>query len=346
MSHVHLYIDSRTGAVRRTPRSRDALSVPEQHQLKIARQTLKLSDFGAKLLGGITKEQAREIIKRLTGKSPGDSLASTIRRGASLRASAPDAVGFKPGDYVKREPDGKVGKVVESDETGTLVQWNGGGSQRVSTSKLSRVSDRRSRDAGDDKRWLVIVYSRLKGERKSITVFAEDKEDAKAEALSRLSDDYTVIKVDQLSSGSRLYDRRSRDAKVIGYRGDVQTVIKEFKTRSEARRWLESIAGRDVTDKYDSFRVVDRRSRDALSDSEFLRIAEKIGLALREDRAREDQLRRAGKDDEANAIYKKNKENARSIFASSGLSGREFDRRLQKLAPGRHLNVKMERLFG
>ena len=44
------------------------LSVPEKHQLKIARDTLKLSDAGARIMGGMTKAEAREVIKRLTGK--------------------------------------------------------------------------------------------------------------------------------------------------------------------------------------------------------------------------------------------------------------------------------------
>ena len=44
------------------------LTVPERHQLKIARATLKLSDAGALILGGPSKEDARAIILRLTGK--------------------------------------------------------------------------------------------------------------------------------------------------------------------------------------------------------------------------------------------------------------------------------------
>lgn len=83
-----------------------------------------------------------------------------------------------------------------------------------------------------------------------------------------------------------------------------------------------------------------------LSASQFLDLAERVGNALNKDRSKEDALRSAGKIDEANAIYSANKEAARSIFQSSGLSGKEFDARLQKLAPGRRLNVKMERLFG
>lgn len=44
------------------------LSVPERHQLKIARSTLHMPDAVAGVMGGPTKEQAREIIRRLTGK--------------------------------------------------------------------------------------------------------------------------------------------------------------------------------------------------------------------------------------------------------------------------------------
>lgn len=47
---------------------RKELSVPEKHQLRIARDTLKMSDVGARVMGGPTKEEARETILRLTGK--------------------------------------------------------------------------------------------------------------------------------------------------------------------------------------------------------------------------------------------------------------------------------------
>ncbi len=46
------------------------LSVPEQHQLNIARKTLTYSDVGARIMGGMTKAEARVIIKKLTGKAP------------------------------------------------------------------------------------------------------------------------------------------------------------------------------------------------------------------------------------------------------------------------------------
>lgn len=46
------------------------LSVFEKHQLAIARKTLKMNDVGVLVMGGMTKEEAREVIKRLTGKTP------------------------------------------------------------------------------------------------------------------------------------------------------------------------------------------------------------------------------------------------------------------------------------
>jgi hypothetical protein len=46
------------------------LSVPEQHQLKIARKTLTYSDVGARIMGGMTKAEARQVILKLTGRKP------------------------------------------------------------------------------------------------------------------------------------------------------------------------------------------------------------------------------------------------------------------------------------
>lgn len=46
------------------------LSVPEQHQLRIAKDALRMPDAMVGVMGGPTKAQAREIIKRLTGGTP------------------------------------------------------------------------------------------------------------------------------------------------------------------------------------------------------------------------------------------------------------------------------------
>jgi hypothetical protein len=47
---------------------RKEMSVFDKHQLKIARRTLQLSDAGALILGGMTKDEARAVILRLTGR--------------------------------------------------------------------------------------------------------------------------------------------------------------------------------------------------------------------------------------------------------------------------------------
>lgn len=44
------------------------LTIPEQHQLKIAKQTMKLSEVGAMILGGMSHATAKTIIKRLEGE--------------------------------------------------------------------------------------------------------------------------------------------------------------------------------------------------------------------------------------------------------------------------------------
>ena len=52
--------------------TKKTLDVFDKHQLSIARKTLTLSDVGARCMGGPTKEEAREIILRLTGKQAKD----------------------------------------------------------------------------------------------------------------------------------------------------------------------------------------------------------------------------------------------------------------------------------
>jgi hypothetical protein len=44
------------------------LNIFDYHQLKIAKATLKMSDVGARIMGGMTKEEARAVILKLTGK--------------------------------------------------------------------------------------------------------------------------------------------------------------------------------------------------------------------------------------------------------------------------------------
>jgi hypothetical protein len=48
------------------------LTIPEQHELRVAQDTLKMNPVMAAVMGGPTHEQARETIKRLTGEEVRD----------------------------------------------------------------------------------------------------------------------------------------------------------------------------------------------------------------------------------------------------------------------------------
>ena len=55
------------------------MNVAQAHQLRIARETLRLSDAGSRLLGGMTKEEARQIIAAYAASS--SSSSSSPKRG-------------------------------------------------------------------------------------------------------------------------------------------------------------------------------------------------------------------------------------------------------------------------
>jgi hypothetical protein len=59
------------GLMKRKRQTRHPLNVPERHQLKIAKDTLRMSDEGAMIMGGMTKEEAREFL-RVHGWLPAD----------------------------------------------------------------------------------------------------------------------------------------------------------------------------------------------------------------------------------------------------------------------------------
>lgn len=40
------------------------MDVFDKHQIRIAKDTLKMSDEGAAIMGGMTKEEARNLLKR------------------------------------------------------------------------------------------------------------------------------------------------------------------------------------------------------------------------------------------------------------------------------------------
>jgi hypothetical protein len=61
------------------------LTTPEQHQLKIARKTLKMNPAMANVMGGPSREEAAEIIKKLTGKSPESDDAEVLNKRPDMK---------------------------------------------------------------------------------------------------------------------------------------------------------------------------------------------------------------------------------------------------------------------
>ncbi len=46
------------------------MEVFDKHQVAIAKKTLRMSDMGANIMGGMTKEQAREVLARIAKMTP------------------------------------------------------------------------------------------------------------------------------------------------------------------------------------------------------------------------------------------------------------------------------------
>ena len=45
-------------------RKKEVKDIFAYHQIKIAKSTLKMSDIGARIMGGMTKDEARDILKK------------------------------------------------------------------------------------------------------------------------------------------------------------------------------------------------------------------------------------------------------------------------------------------
>ena len=71
---------SRNPASKLSRSERSRLTVPDQHMLRIARDTLKMPDAMVGVMGGPNKIEAREIIKRLTGKTPKENPTKNSER--------------------------------------------------------------------------------------------------------------------------------------------------------------------------------------------------------------------------------------------------------------------------
>lgn len=84
---------------RKNPRGKyRILTVPEQHQLRIAKDTLRMSDAGARIMGGMTKGEARAMIRRFLGAKALDFFDHAKPRENPARGRGPYRihVGYTP----------------------------------------------------------------------------------------------------------------------------------------------------------------------------------------------------------------------------------------------------------
>jgi len=100
---------------------RKNLSVPEKHQLKIAKSTLRMSDTGALVMGGMNKEEARAFLKRIgySGRAIAKmEEAEDVDEARPLGVAMAHDLGLKKGDNYYDAGTGLVGV-----KRGGLYQW-------------------------------------------------------------------------------------------------------------------------------------------------------------------------------------------------------------------------------
>jgi hypothetical protein len=105
------------------------LTTPETHQLKVARQTLKMADTFVGVMGGPSKAEAREIIKKLTGKSVKEQKIREYVRKA-VREALIEAKGLAAPDFETE---------VEIDER----KKTGHGRRKIGSKKRRAIKKRR-----------------------------------------------------------------------------------------------------------------------------------------------------------------------------------------------------------
>jgi hypothetical protein len=91
------------------------LSVPEQHQKRIAMQILKMSDVGVEAIGGMTKDEARKFLKTKCGYT--DQQLSKLEESVIITEDEEVYVPEKARAAVKKWAD-TVGAVLQFDKTG------------------------------------------------------------------------------------------------------------------------------------------------------------------------------------------------------------------------------------
>lgn len=95
---------------------------------------------------------------------------------------------------------------------------------------------------------------------------------------------------------------------------------------------------------------VGKHAGTGMSNEEFGKFAERVGMARNANRAEEDRLRRAGNHDEANKIYEVNKIRVKQMLDEAKVSPKAFDDHMKQYAKAAGLHtrnvVKMARVYG
>lgn len=121
-------------------------SVPEQHQIKIAKQTLRMSDPVAHVMGGMTKEKAREILRKHGITVKENPILDSIRAGDRVTILVPAGIGREGQEYTQ-----KTGRAVMRGPHGWVLNMGGphGTPAVASDRNIVKVHRRGNPDEGD-----------------------------------------------------------------------------------------------------------------------------------------------------------------------------------------------------
>jgi hypothetical protein len=94
------------------------LSVPEKHQLRIALQTLKMTDAGANIMGGMNKEEARSFLK---SKGYSDQQIQKLEGGLNEMSTTGGVAGYMTPNAFTKNKKGSPRGIAAAKKYGTVV---------------------------------------------------------------------------------------------------------------------------------------------------------------------------------------------------------------------------------
>ena len=229
------------------------LTVPQKHQLKIARDTLKMTDAGSKVMGGPNKEEARAIIKKLTGKvvkEEADDDQGAHYQGYNDGLDGEEnkypnpinayqkeyARGYKSGSLLKTD---KTNEETDSDNYSAIARGlkDEKDAQEIARNKKGRVVQ----DDEDEKAFMVISKTDESVDTKDWLVFYKD---AKNPHLDEIAINKTFAAISEDDACKQAQDLLDREAPGSGYEIVRANVNESLQTRllkeakKDARRYF------------------------------------------------------------------------------------------------------------